>query len=232
LRGLWNRAPQEGDQFVNIEVDWLVSPPGNAVQFSLSGNSPVAISQIVALSVDNSRSGADVDFVFPDSGFVLTVPAHNQLVAPVFTNALMFYAVAQNAILGDTTVFQILNSMPPPVPIAPSTAQNHISLVGVNLANGTTPIIVPLQNGTLNSINVFVDATSGAGASFVGLNLIDGRPIDVWSANINLPATTTQTFAFPLSGMSVRFVNGLNLQIAGNTFASGSVNVNLYYSVP
>jgi hypothetical protein len=94
LRGLWNCVPREGDKFVNVEIDWQTTTKTTCVQFSLSGNSPVALSQIVALYVDNGRSGSDVDFIFPDSGFVLTVPAHNQGMFPVLTNALMFYASA------------------------------------------------------------------------------------------------------------------------------------------
>jgi hypothetical protein len=86
LRGLWNSPPREGDRFVNAEIDW--GSPGlsgvHCVQFLLSGNSPVAFSQIVAISVDNSRCGSDVDFIFPDSGFLLTVPAFNQGVYPSF----------------------------------------------------------------------------------------------------------------------------------------------------
>ena len=61
LRGLWNNAPPEGDYFINCTLDWA-AVDATAVQFSVAGNSPVALSQIVALAVDNSRCGADVDF--------------------------------------------------------------------------------------------------------------------------------------------------------------------------
>jgi hypothetical protein len=94
LRGLWNQKPVEGDRFISAEIDWGTlggTPPYTCVQFQLSGNSPVALSQIVALSIDNGRCGSDADFIFPDSGFVLTVAAHNQGIFPVFTNALSFY---------------------------------------------------------------------------------------------------------------------------------------------
>jgi hypothetical protein len=226
LRGLWNSAPPEGDKFVNVEIDWLVTTKSTAVQFSLSGNSPVSLSQIVALSVDNSRSGADVDFIFPDSGFVLTVPAHNQLVAPVFSNALMFYASAPAAIAGDVTIIQILNSMPPPVPIAPSVQQNHAGIAGITIANGTTVVVPAGVNGTLNTISLTV---SGSAAGVAQLALTDGTGKSVWVANVQTAAGSSTPIA--ASGLAVRFVNGLNLVITGAT-AAGAIVGNVYYSVP
>jgi hypothetical protein len=230
LRGLWNKKPPEGDFFVNAEINWLVTTKSQAVQFSLSGNSPVSMSQIVALSVDNSRSGADVDFVFPDSGFVLTVPGHNQLVAPVFTNALMFYAVASGAIAGDTTVFQILNSMPPPVPIAPSTAQNHAAVSGVSLVNSTTIIVPASISGTLNSITVTVDPGSAIG--ICQMNLTDGTGATLWVASPSWGAGGPTIPLFTAGGLSVRFSRGLNLVVTSASGAPGLALVNVYYSTP
>lgn len=232
LRGLWNHAPDEGDYFVNATIVWLVSPPGNAVQFSLSGNSPVALSQIVALAVDNSRSGADVDFIFPDSGFVLTVPAHNQGAFPVFTNALMFYASAQNAVLGDETIFQILNSKPPVISIAPSIEQNHASVSGINVVNGTTPIIAAGVNGTVNSISVEGTITGGAAIGIAQLSLQDGAGRLIWTAAPTVAANGDNSFSYNVVGLSVRFSNGLNFVIAGSTVASGGVYPNVYFSTP
>jgi hypothetical protein len=228
LRGLWNRAPQEGDQFVNVECDWLVSPPGNAVQFSLSGNSPVALSQIVALAVDNGRCGADVDFIFPDSGFVLTVPAHNQGVFPVFTNALMFYASAPSSAAGDITIFQILNSLPPPIPMAATETQNHSSVTAIALANGSTPIVAPGVSGTLNSLSITIALTGG----FAALILADGRPVNIWGGTFDAAAATTQFFNPNLNGLNVRFVNGLNAILSGVTATGGPLDVNVYYTTP
>jgi hypothetical protein len=112
---LWNAKPPEGDRFRNAEIDWITTRGSlTAVQFLLSDNSPIALSQIVALCVDNSRSGADVDFLFAGSGFLLTVAARTQGLYPVFSNALMFYAIAASAAAGDITTIQILNSLPPP----------------------------------------------------------------------------------------------------------------------
>jgi hypothetical protein len=229
LRGLWNHAPPEGDKFVNATIDWLVTTKSNAVQFSLSGNSPVSLSQIAALGVDNSRSGADCSFIFPDSGWELVVPARNQLIAPVFTNALMFYASARSAIAGDTVVFQIFNSVPPPVPIAPSVAQNSASVSPIPLNVPSTTQLLPLgTNGTLNTLNIDVQSTVGGVANFF---LNDGTGRNIWQTAIEFPATGgTQSFAVP--GLSTRFVNGLTLQIGTTSITSGWVVVNLYYSTP
>jgi hypothetical protein len=230
LRGLWNTVPPEGDRYVNAEIDWLVTTKSNAVQFSLSGNSPVTLSQIAALVVDNSRSGADCDFVFPDSGFVLTVPAHNQVVTPVFTNALMFYAVASGAIAGDVTILQILNSIPPPIPIAPSSAQNHAAVTGVNPVNGSTQLIPAGVNGTLNVLSMTVGIAAPANFN-LNVSLIDGAGHTVWINNFGGSAVPAE-FEVNLASLSVRFVNGLALVVNFSTATTGSIVANAYYSTP
>lgn len=232
LRGLWRSEPPEGDRFVNAEIDWgtLSGPPGvSCVQFQLSGNSPVAFSQIAAISVDNSRSGVDVDFIFPDSGFLLTVPAHNQGVYPVFTNALTFYVNAPGSSVGDVTIAQILNSVPPPVAIQPSSEQQQISITGQNIANGTYPVIGSGINGTLNGFNIPWTAQSGIGS--VSISLVDGTGRQLWYGII-YGTTTLQNGTFTQTGLTLRFRNGINLVVGGNTLAGGTVSANLYYSVP
>lgn len=235
LRGLWNRAPAEGDLFVNIEVDWLVTTNGlTAVQFSLSGNSPVTLSQIVALAVDNSRSGADVAFVFPDSGFSLVVPAHEGGVFPVLTNALMFYAVATSAIGGDVTVFQVLNSMPPPIPISPTFQQNHVGASGIPpQTNGSTAILPAGTSGTLNTLSMSIDLVAGASAGSVQLSIVDGAGHQLWANIYNVAASTTVNYPVNVSGLDLRFTNGLNFVVGGSTnITGGAIVVNAYYSTP
>jgi hypothetical protein len=236
LRGLWNQKPPEGDRFISAEIDWGTlggTPPYACVQFQLSGNSPVALSQIVALSVDNGRCGSDVSFVFPDSSFTLTIPAHNQGVYPVFTNALMFYAVAPNAATGDVTVFQALNSMPPPIPLSPSAFQNHSTAAGLGLATNTNTQLIPIgTSGTVNAISIAGQGVAGASAGSVSFTLIDGQGHVVWGDNLYVPASTTSPFNFSFSGLNVRFVNGLQFQITGTTLTGGSVTANVYYTTP
>jgi hypothetical protein len=228
LRGLWNAAPQEGDKFITAEIDWLVTTRAQAVQFAVSSNSPVSFTQIVALAVDNSRSGSDVDFVFSDSGFILTVPAHNQGVFPVFTNGLMFYAIASTAVAGDVTTFQVLNSMPPPTFIAPSVEQNHASIGGIGLVNGSTPLIPASITGTLNAFSITASLAGGGDAV---ITLIDGTGRALFTT-VLAQETGAQTTPYNLSGLSLRFVNGVSLMVSVSSFVGSNVFANLYFSTP
>lgn len=232
LRGLWNHAPVEGDQFVNIEVDWLVSPPGNAVQFALSGNSPVSLSQIVALYVDNSRCGSDVDFIFPDSGFVITAPTHSQGLYPVLTNALMFYASAPAAALGDKTIFQILNSNPPPIQIATSAAQNHAGVIGQPITVGSLVVVPAGISGTLNTLSISIGVTAGASNESGNFELLDGTGANLWTGQISVEANSSQSVPVNLSGLATRFFNGLNFVTLPGSTLTGGVIVNVYYTTP
>lgn len=232
LRGLWNRPPPEGDYFHSVEIDWNVSPPGSCVQFQLAGNSPVAISQIVALSVDNSSSGADVEFIFPDSGWKLVVPARAQGIFPVSTNALMFYANSPNSQPGDVTIFLIHNSNPPPVPVPITSAQNSAATGQIGLADGSAVVIPASISGTLNSASIVVNPTAGSALGVIVLTLEDGTGRVLWQTAIELPAGSTQTIPINLTGLALRFRNGLNLVLSGASNIGGYVIANAYYSVP
>lgn len=229
LRGLWNTAPLEGDRMVAVEVDWLITTNVTAVQFSLSGNSPVALSQIAAMFVDNGACGADVTLIFPDSAIKLTVPAHAQIVAPVFTNALTFYLSAPNAAQGDQTLLQIFNSVPPPIPLPPTEGQNSVIQTGIAPVNGTTVLLAAPVSGTLNAISIVL-STTGAAAASGNIVISDGTGKQLWGMSVNVPAGATTT-PINVAGLAVRFKNGLNLVISGSTLA-GAVVPNLYYTTP
>jgi hypothetical protein len=232
LRGLWNAAPAEGDYFINAEIDWGTSNT-QAVQFSVSGNSPVALSQIVALYVDNRRCGVDCDFLFPDSGFLLTVPAHAQGLFPVLTNALMFYAIASGAAVADVSILQILNSLPPPVPLLPSAAQNNAAVAGIPLANGSTVLVPAPISGTLNTLALSITANGGASGGNVTVEVQDGMGALIWANGYTLAATQQLDLPINLSGLNVRFRNGLNLVIFGvGGTLTGVTDVNAYYVTP
>lgn len=228
LRGLWNKRPAEGDYFVNAEIDWGSSNT-SAIQFSLSGNSPVALSQIVALYVDNRRCGVDCDFQFPDSGFLLTVPAHAQGLFPVLTNALMFYVIAQGAAGQDVTVVQILNSLPPPIPLVPSQQQNNAVAAGIALASGTTTLVPAPTNGTLNTISLSVDISAVAGNVIITLQ--DGFGAGLWTQVFSGNTTAPTNIQVDLTGLAVRFRNGLFMVLI-NSALTGFVDCNVYYQTP
>jgi hypothetical protein len=232
LRGLWNQPPPEGDKFIPCEIDWAVSGgPGQAVQFALSSFSPVEFSQIVALYVDNGRNGSDVDFLFPDTGKQLTVPGYCQGLFPVVTNSLTFYVISTGANAGDVTVFEILNSLPPPVAVLPSQEQAHAAVVGVSLTTASTTVIVPPPTtGTLTLFNLILTSASAANVT-ANLVLQDGTGAQLWSQAMTIAPNAT--IPITLSGLRLRFANGLNFIVASPTgAATAAANINVYYSVP
>lgn len=238
LRGLWNHPPPEGDQFVAAEIDWGVTVPAGTrgVQFSTSANSPVAFSQIVALAVDNSRSGSDVQFLFTDSGFVLNVPAGTQGVFPVFTNATSFYVVASAPAGGDITAFAALNSMPPPVQVVPpDTEAATASASNVNLGTNQSSVIIPssVVAGTIESAFIVITSTAAANQVCV-LTLRDGNNNVLFTTQIVVAAGQNGTYQITLNPVRWRFQNGVNLVITGTTITPGSAgaNVTLLYSTP
>lgn len=232
LRGLWNTPPKEGDRYVNAEIDWLVTTKSTAVQFSLSGNSPVSLSQIVSVYVDNARNGADLELIFPDSGFALTVVARSQGLFPVLTNALMFYASCPGAIPGDISILQILNSQGPAIPITASLAQNQSSVAGFAIVNGSTQIVPASISGTLNAIAINITATGAASAGTANLTLYSGSGKILWQTVINIPANANETFPIDLNGLAVRFQGGITMLIQGATNVSGQILANVYYTTP
>jgi hypothetical protein len=234
LRGLWFTAPAEGDRFITAEIDWGTYPPGQAVQFQLSGNSPVALTQIIALTVDNAGCGSDIQFVFADSGFVLQVPAACSGVYPVFTNGLNFYVVALNAAPNDVTNIHVHNSLPPPIPIQISRQQNIASVGGIALTTpGSTQIVDPSVNGTLNSMSLIVSAFGLTGANSIAqLTLSDSRGV-LWTGSVTGPADSSANVVLSLPDTSIRFFGGLSLRVeAGTNFTAGDAIINVYYTVP
>jgi len=232
LRGLWNAQPKEGDRFANAEIDWSVSTK-TAVQFQLSGNSPVAFSQIAGLYIDNSNCGSSVEFLFPDTAFSLTVPANEQALFPVITNALMFYAIALLSQPGDRTVIQILNSMPPPIPLTPSSTQVSAQIAGLSLnAVATVNLVAAGLSGNLRSLSLNGWAGATAAGQQAQLSVFDGTGSNViYIAFIGAPNGGMLQFEMdPLIGC--RFENGLLANIGPTTMNSGRITVNAYYTSP
>jgi hypothetical protein len=230
LRGLWNKAPAEGDMFATFEIDWMITTQQRAVQIAFNANSPVAFSQIAALAVDNRRSGYDVDFVFPDSNFTVTVPAYTQTIFPVFTNAMMFYAVAaEGVVAGNVTVFQVLNSIPPPLQLNPTAMQTANAVNAVQLHNGATAQVIPPGiSGTLNGFLITINFAQTLGAT---LELIDGAGTVLWADGT--AGTTGNSQIIQISGLHVRFVNGVQLVVSGVSVPDqAQANVNLFYTTP
>lgn len=230
LRGLWNNAPPEGDRMVQAEINWGVTTgPGEAVQFQLSGNSPVAFSQIVSIWCDNSSNAVDVQFMFPDSGYTLVVPAYAQLVSPVFTNTLQFYVFAPGATAGDRTLFMCFNSMPPPVAVQRTNAQSHAGIAGIALsANGSTALVPAGVNGTLESVQITADTLTVAAADNCSLSLSDGSGATLWVGAVGGGVQ----IEYNIGPIQIPFQNGVNFVVSGTNLTGGFAIANLYYGVP
>jgi hypothetical protein len=217
---------------VAAEIDWgITTGPGMAVQFQLSGNSPVAFSQIVAMQVDNTSNAVDAQFMFPDSSYTLVVPAYAQLTTPVFTNALQFYVYSPGAVTGDRTLFQCFNSVPPPVAVQRSEMQEVAAVAGILLnTNHVVPLIPAGVNGTVEAFNFAVNTEQlPAGALACNLNLVDGAGATLW-IGIGSEAQIGQTVS--ISPVRLAFQNGLNLSVTATTLTSGYAIFNIYYGVP
>lgn len=237
LKGNWNRPPREGDRLLNAEIDWLVASPNTAIQFQCGGNSPVALSQIVSLYVDNRRCGSDVSFWFPDTGFELTVPAHTQGLFPVFTNALTFYAIGANVAAGDITILQVCNSLPPPIFFLPATQQAQVTNFGsAGAAGGTTQLIPATVSGTITGISFSGAFITTASGGQVAWSFQDGTPTTVWQQIWSGPATAGVVIpvSINMTGLAIRFKGGLQfIQSVITPFAAtGSVTGNLTYTTP
>lgn len=234
LKGNWHRRPKNPDQspqddmFVSVEIDWITQTNSlGAVAVNVAGNSPVALSQIAALVIDNSRCGSDVQIIFPDTGFSLDIAARSPGgVFPALTNALQFYCVGANAVAGDITVLQICNSMPPPVAPPISLAQQRVGVNAISLANGSTALVNAPQNGTLQAFQFIGQATAAGTAT---LSLQDGSGHFVWQGAITFAAAGPVNIS--LAGLNTRFSNGLNLVISSSTL-TGAITANIYYSQP
>jgi hypothetical protein len=237
LKGNWSRPPLEGDRFISAEIDWITNTGGlTAVQFTVGGNSPVSLSQVVALYVDNRRCGSDISFYFPDTGFELVVPAHQQGLFPVFSNALTFYAIGLVAAAGDITIVQICNSLPPPIAVPAATqVAASANTSPVLIANSQSPLVPAPTSGTLISLSVIGNAAAGAAIQSCVLDVHDGStPIRYgWQAGVIVPASSAIQINYQTPNINWRFFNGLTFEVGGTTLsAGGQVGVTAYYTTP
>jgi hypothetical protein len=78
-----------------------------------------------------------------------------------------------------------------------------------------------------------IAGTAGAGAANVNVALNDGTGRQMWLTNINAAATQTVNVPNNLSGLNLKFVNGVNIVISlSSGFSAGNVVANMYYTVP
>jgi hypothetical protein len=209
---LFASTPPEGARMVPIEIDWTtMGGANNCVSINLYGGAAMTLSQVVALSIDNSQCGADVQFIFPDSQQTYTIPAYEPAITlPVFTNATQMFVFSPDAADADFTRFAILNTMPPPLASPLSVEQQAVALNEVPVATGTTQLIAAGTNGVVEAIDVSFQFVSTAVND--GWQIVDGtgRVLAGGQAGAS-PISNDNVYikSFAMSGLSLRYSNGL-----------------------
>jgi hypothetical protein len=239
----WANPPVEGNRMVQCSAKWGTmggAGPQKTITFQMANNANINFRQIVALSVDNSQNGCDVQFLFPDTGETLTIPAGNpKVICPVFTNATEFWLTSgfnsQVLVAGDVTNFSIHNSLPPPIAV-PTSEEQNVATAAAAVADGTTPVqlIAAGVNGTLEGISVY-RASPASG--------ISGPAAQTWAIQDGTGKTfASGTFAGGnLSSWNVllhnqtnirgRFTNGLVFVQSGGNLG-GTYSINTPYRTP
>jgi hypothetical protein len=232
------RTPREGQKLISCVVNWgSMGGASKCVSFNLSNNATLEFSQIVALSVDNSACGSDVIFAFPDSEETLTIPAYSPKdIIPVFTNQTQFYVVCPKALSTDISRFSILNFLPPPASIPVTQLQNVAANSQVNIAaTGATQLIPVGVNGTIQGINICEVLTASAGTSgTVYWTLVDGGANILAAGNGAAQMNTSHDgMVFSLTGLELRFTNGLSIAYTSAALIGNSyLAVSIYYRAP
>lgn len=246
----WAQKPVEGPRLIPFEVLWG-SMGGSGAQKCIAFNvgnsgqgSADRFSRVNALSVDNSRCGCSVRFVFPDTGETISIPAYApRTIVPVFTNSTSFYLLTVGEVLSaDETRFAVHNTLPPPIAV-PFTQEQAV------VASGALPVVFPSTNtllaagnaGTIENGNIDIINTIQGGGAWVGtFTLRDGTNKILARAICNGDGANDfyeNALLWTVNGVHLRFSDGLFLDqtIIGATapvLNQAFVNVNLYYRTP
>lgn len=231
--------PTEGRRQINCEVVWG-EYPDYSVNVNLQQNATLALTQIIALSVDNSQCGADVQFYFPDSADVLTIPAYNpKTIVEVFTSSRQFYVISnlngQIVEPADITRFIVLNYLPPPIAVPTSQEQTAaVALVITGVGGGDLTNLVPATvSGTVEAVSVFYSGPVG-GAGAIQYAVQDGsttpRILGGGQTSWGGGNVANQQLLL-LNPCHLRFNNGLNFLQNGANIA-GAFSVNILYRTP
>jgi hypothetical protein len=205
--------------------------PNNCLSINLYGGAAQTLSQVVAISIDNSNCAVDVTFIFPDTTQTYVVPAFEPMLTfPVFTNATNLFVYAPNATDGDFSRFALLNTLPPPLASPLSIEQQSDVFSDIPVATGNTQIIAAGTNGVAQAIdvsfqfvatacNVMWTLTDGNGKVLAG-GQAAASPIS--NDNVNIKS-------FNMSGLNLRYSNGLKFeQTVSGSGASAISTVNVF----
>jgi hypothetical protein len=234
----WTSEPNEGAKGIQCSITWNASESGanKSVYLNMQNNAPLNFSKIRALVFDNSANGSDVQVIFPDTETTVSIPAYTPYaVIPVFTNIVQFYIQSPNALATDKTNFMILNTLPPPVVVPTTQEQSFDGEAGIDAtSSGSTQLVAAGINGTLEAVSVGGFIVGGGTGGSITVDLVDGGGNTIM---IGVRGTDTSQFQnmniFELSGLQVRFTNGL--QLVWTTVGapvSCFLNANVYYRTP
>lgn len=229
--------PGEGKKAAPLEFPWGVAPYTALVAHVNMANRQIGdFSQIVMLDVDNSQCGADVQFMFLDTGDTLLVPAYTSITAPVFTRSRDFYVSAPKALAIDTTRVRVLNYLQSPLDNPKSTFQNVSQVGGIALVAGTTALIPNGTAGTLAAISVPFSVQAGAGAMTCTAVIVDhGTSNQLMNSGFSLASGAAAFGNFmQLSDINWRFAHGVDLTLSftGTAPSSGFIGPSLFYRTP
>ena len=234
---LMQDEPREGRKQVPVEILWgVMGGTGKSVFINLQNNATLNITQISSLKIDNSHSGADVTFIFPDTSDTVTIPAGTPLaVVPVFANATQLYISAPNALAADVTRFQLLNYQTNPADVPQTTAAQTATTGGTVIggSGSSTQLIATTVNGTLETLQLKLSVPNAPAANtqFVFTAQDGTGKVLVNGWNVAIPATVTSilTPVFDFGDLNWRFTSGVKIDVVMgggpgfaimNTFAS------------
>jgi hypothetical protein len=231
----FKHVPPEGERCMDGGIAWAVNGGGGTVQVDAAGGNTVnPLSQICALWVDNLACNTDVQFVFADSGHVLTVPGKSAGLYPVNTVRTSFVVNAVSPTLpGDITRFGIYNFLPAPVAVSETNFVTLASISQVPIGDGTTTIVAASKSGIVTAISIGVDnVTGGAAPGEFGFTITDGLSTALAVVLFGVAAAERVPGLIILNPATVqqRFRSGIFLVQAhsGTPVATGNCFVNLY----
>lgn len=231
--------PREGRRQIACDVTWrTMGGSSKCVAFNVQYMASLPFSQISTLKIDNSKCGADVQFVFSDTMETIDIPAYTPLiVVPVFSNSLSFYVVCPNALPEDETRFIILNYkvlMPSQVNVSTTYAFVGTAVANWNTNPSTVNIIPAGINGTVIELIVGAAAAGAATPSpmLASFSLQDGAGdvyIPSWKLGIapNSLGGFVNNQPFRIKNMNVRFRNGFSASFTPQASWLVSAQMNL-----
>ena len=229
------RTPTEGNRFMPIRITWGDDGgANNCVSINATNDKGYqTVSQICAISIDNSLNGSDVQFIFPDSQQTYTVPAYfPATVFPVITGQTQFFVSCPNAQATDITNFAILNFYPYPSSIPTTTEQNTSTFNDIAVDPGATDqLIATGTNGTIEAIYVSI-SLDGQSNNYSSCQLVDGNGTVLAGWTVADVLNDRRNFnALQMSSCALRFIDGLTL-VQGSDVLTGIYSINILYRQP